>query len=82
LREGDVVKRRVLRLGLIVLSVLSLLPGCEMLDHYRRPPSPEDAKSDSDDPGVSGTKGFFKSSRVPGALSSEGREVEQSLGIR
>jgi hypothetical protein len=74
------VKRRGLRLGLIVLSILSFLPGCESLEHYRRPRSQEDVKPDDDEP--SETKGFFKSSRIPGALSSEGREVEQSLGIR
>jgi hypothetical protein len=74
--------RRILRLGLIVLSFLSFLPGCETLDHYRRPKSQDDAKADSDDASVSGTKGFFTSSRVPGALSSEAREIEQSLGIR
>jgi hypothetical protein len=75
------VKRRGLRLGLIVLSVLWFLPGCELLEHVRRPRTQEDApSSDADEP--SETKGFFTSSRIPGALSSEGREVEQSLGVR
>jgi hypothetical protein len=74
------VKRRGLRLGLIVLSVLSFLPGCESLAHDRRPRSQEDVKLDAED--SSETKGFFKSSRIPGAMSSEAREIEQSLGIR
>jgi hypothetical protein len=74
------VKRRELRLGLIVLSILSFLPGCESLEHYRRPRSQEDVKPEADE--SSESKGFFKSSRIPGAMSSEGREVEQSLGIR
>jgi hypothetical protein len=74
------VKRRGLRLGLIVLSVLSFLPGCESLEQYRRSRPQEDVKPDADEP--SETKGFFKSSRIPGAMSSEGREIEQSLGIR
>ena len=37
-----------------------------------------DSKDDDDAP--SGT-GFFKSSRLPGALSSEGAEIERSLGV-
>jgi hypothetical protein len=76
------MKRRVLRLGLLVLSVLSILPGCESLDQYRRPRSPDDVKSDAEESSASDSKGFFKSSRLPGAMSSEGREIEQSLGIR
>jgi len=28
------------------------------------------------------TKGFFKSTRLPGAMSDEGREIEKSLGIQ
>jgi hypothetical protein len=76
------VNRRGLGLGLIVLSVLSFLPGCESLDQYRRSRSQEDVKSDADEPGASETKGFFKSSRAPGALSSEAAEIEQSLGVR
>jgi hypothetical protein len=74
------MKRRVLRLGLFVLAALSLLPGCESLEHYRRMRSQDDVKADAEEPSES--KGFFKSSRVPGAMSSEGREIEQSLGIR
>jgi hypothetical protein len=76
------VKRRGLRLGLIVLSVLGFLPGCESLEHFRRPRPQEDAPSLSDADEPSETKGFFKSSRIPGAMSSEAREIEQSLGVR
>jgi len=28
-----------------------------------------------------GSQSFFKNSRLPGAMSSEGREIEQSLGV-
>jgi hypothetical protein len=28
-----------------------------------------------------GSPSFFKNSRLPGAMSSEGREIEQSLGV-
>jgi hypothetical protein len=74
------VKRRVFRLGPILLSALAFLPGCELLERYRHPPAQDEAKPDAEEP--SETKGFFKSSRIPGAMSSEGREIEQSLGIR
>jgi hypothetical protein len=80
LEGGDVVKRRFLRIGLIIGSALALLPGCESLDHYRRPRSFEDVKPEAEE--SSESKGFFKPSRVSGAMSSEGREIEQSLGIR
>ena len=80
--------RRILRLGPILVCAGMALPGCETLQHNLRPRSEDDApraaeaKSDEDesgDPPVS--KGFFKSSRLSGAMSSEGREIEQSLGI-
>jgi hypothetical protein len=74
------MKRRVLQLGLIVLSALSVLPGCESLEHFRRTRSQDDVKADAEE--KSESKGFFRSTRVPGAMSSEGREIEQSLGIR
>ena len=44
--------------------------------------SPISDRSDSDnDEGQSGPKGFLKSTRLPGALSSEGSEIERSLGV-
>lgn len=30
---------------------------------------------------TAGSQSFFKNSRLPGAMSAEGREIEQSLGV-
>ena len=72
------MKLRILRLGLILVSAVVVLPGCESLDRTRRSREKDEVKSDAD---VSETKGFFKSSRLSGAMSSEGRDIEQSLGV-
>jgi hypothetical protein len=71
------VKRRILRLGLIVVSAIALLTGCEALEHNKRSRLPDDAKSEEEK--EAGT--FFKSSRPSGAMSSEGRSIERDLGI-
>jgi hypothetical protein len=73
------VRRRDLRLGPVFVSAAVLLCGCESLDHTRRPHE-YDVKSDAED--TPETKGFFKSSRLSGAMSSEGRDIERSLGVR
>lgn len=36
---------------------------------------------DSEGKTSAGSQSFFKNSRLPGAMSSEGREIEQSLGV-
>jgi hypothetical protein len=76
-------KHRILGLGLTLVSAGAILPGCEALHHNLRTASGTDP-SRGDEPKEeepSETKGFFKSSRLPGALSSEAREIEQSLGV-
>ncbi len=71
------MKRRILGLGLILVSSAALLVGCEMLEHNKRSRSPDDAKSEEEKE----TSTFFKSSRISGAMSSEGRSIERDLGI-
>jgi len=44
--------------------------------------SPITDRSESSNEGGSGAgKGFLKATRLPGALSSEGSEIERSLGV-
>jgi hypothetical protein len=71
------VKRRILRLGLLLVSAVTLLPGCETLEH-RRLRHEDDAKSEEE---VEKAGFFSKGSRISGAMSSEGRSIERDLGI-
>jgi hypothetical protein len=80
--------RRILQLGLILAGAGLLLPGCELLQHTGhsrtedRAPRAAESTSDADASGESAeAKKFFKSSRLSGAMSSEGREIERDLGI-
>ena len=80
--------RRLLGLAPILACAAAVLPGCETFQHGLRPRSQSDATeamatdTKADEPGEPGaTKGFFKSSRLSGAMSSEGRDIERSLGI-
>ena len=86
------MKHRILRIGLFCVCAGMVLPGCEALRHDLRrdsdddKPAHADSKSDSDSDSDSASqptasKGFFKSSRLSGAMSSEGREIENDLGI-
>ncbi len=71
------MKRRILRLGLVLVSVVTLLPGCESLER-RRLRQEDEAKSEEE----LEKAGFFnKGSRISGAMSSEGRSIERDLGI-
>jgi hypothetical protein len=79
------MKRQILQLGLVFGAAGAALigSGCESLHHTVRPHS-EDEKAE---PGTAKpddsteTKSFFRSGRISGAMSSEGREIERSLGI-
>lgn len=88
------MKRRILRFGLILACAGSTLTGCEWLDHNLRSRAKDDdliaagseSESKSKSEGVIGAGpeaqgDFFKSSRLSGAMSSEGREIEKSLGV-
>jgi hypothetical protein len=88
------MKRRILRTGLAVGCAVSWLAGCETLQRFgRRPASDEpvakvaksaepveDGEAESKAP--AGPKGFFKSTRLPGGLSSEANDIERSLGVQ
>jgi hypothetical protein len=75
-----VVKRSFLRLGLAAVAAAALVAGCETLDHARRPRTQDNATAETEEEREANR--FFKSSRVSGAMSSEGREIERSLGIQ
>jgi hypothetical protein len=82
------MKDRILGLGLALLGAAVGVTGCETLRHEVRSKSEDTLhEDDSDDSKVIGvkptsTKGFFKSSRLSGAMSDEGREIERDLGIK
>jgi hypothetical protein len=85
------MKHRILGLALSLLGACAPLTGCTELNHGLRSRSDDQARAPSreeeDEPDKvldvkSEAKPFFKSTRLPGALSNEGREVERSLGIR
>jgi hypothetical protein len=78
------MKRRIIALGLFL--TFGLLSGCEWLHHGLRNKSNEppletsDESKSSDDESVA-PKGIHRSTRLPGALSSEGAEIEKHLGV-
>ena len=77
----------------IFLLVSLILMGCDAGHRQTvRPKAPEDPtswsgspitdRSESPNDGGSGVgKGFLKATRLPGSLSSEGSEIERSLGV-
>ncbi|HEV3168531.1 MAG TPA: hypothetical protein VGZ22_31280 [Isosphaeraceae bacterium] len=84
------MKGRIVWLSLFVGCASMVLTGCESLQPFTRKASPEkpavpvdDGESESSSTTASaGPKGFFKNSRLPGAMSSEGAEIERSLGVQ
>ena len=72
------MKRRIHRLGLILVPAIALLTGCETLEHNKRPRSSDDTKSEEE---KEATSFWGKSYRSSGALSGEGRSIERDLGI-
>jgi hypothetical protein len=80
------MKIRTIGLSLALFVASSILAGCENFHHGLHSKANE-AKDDSKDsnsvigvePGS--TQPFFKPSRLPGAMSDEGREIEKNLGI-
>jgi hypothetical protein len=81
------MKHRILGLGVALLGACTALSGCETLRHNVRQASYEPSGGDDEESPKLGAvksqppKGFFQSSRLPGAMSSEGRDVERNLGI-
>jgi hypothetical protein len=67
------------------------LSGCQSLSQglgHRAKARPtaetadDDSGSDQGQDGLSPAKGFFHPTRLSGALSSEGREIERDLGVQ
>jgi hypothetical protein len=76
-----------LALGCAGLSLV----GCESFPKRKETPAttrsttapiPTEGQAESDSAASAGPKGFFKSTRLPGAMSSEGAEIEHSLGVQ
>lgn len=88
------MKRRVFGLVGLALSLSGVAPflaGCEELHHGLKARSDDQARvepgEDEEEPKdkvldvQSERKPFFKSTRLSGALSDEGRDIERSLGV-
>lgn len=85
---------RRLVLSYIGLGLTVSGSGCTGLNHGARSKSEDrdqarEAEKEKEEGGgdkpldvKSEGRPFFKSSRLPGAMSDEGREIEQSLGIK
>lgn len=78
--------RRIPELSLALACALPALAGCESLRRNLRP-EPEITADATEKPAEhpeiesEAPKGFFKSTRLSGAMSDEGRDIEKSLGI-
>jgi len=86
LHGGVAMKRRILKFGLALVCACPALAGCEWIHHGLRTKADSTAGETGDSTKVEDVKseapkGFFKSTRLRGAMSDEGREIESSLGI-
>jgi hypothetical protein len=77
------MKRQILQLGLVFGAAGAALvgSGCESLHHTVRPQTENETAATAKPDDSTEAKGFFRSGRISGAMSSEGREIERSLGI-
>jgi hypothetical protein len=79
------MKKPNLWLGVALGCVGVSLAGCENMPKRGQQSSTHSAApvSESDsDPTPPQAKGFFKSTRLPGSMSSEGADIEKSLGVQ
>ena len=80
------MKRRILELSLALACAFPALVGCEGLGRNLRP-DPDATADATDEPAEhpeiksEAPKGFFPNTRLSGAMSDEGRDIEKSLGI-
>jgi hypothetical protein len=81
------MKKRISWMAVVGFCAVVTLGGCETLQRREKqlapkveaPASEGGAEADS----TAATKGFFKQgSRIPGAMSSEGADIERSLGVQ
>ena len=81
------MKRRILELSLALACACPALAGCESLRHGLRR-DPDIVANAVDEPAKhpevksEPPKGFFPNTRLSGAMSDEGRDIEKSLGIQ
>jgi len=83
------MKLRILCLGLMAGCTLGSLSGCETTHPFSRKQnsdttsvkSPVPVEDGNEEHAVAGPKGFFKPTRLSGALSSEGADIEHDLGV-
>jgi hypothetical protein len=81
------MKCRILELSLVLACACPAFAGCESLRHGLRRDSDATANAvdkPAEHPEVKSEppKDFFKSTRLSGAMSDEGRDIEKSLGIQ
>ncbi|WP_406695054.1 hypothetical protein V5E97_28845 [Singulisphaera sp. Ch08] len=77
------------RLILGLVCACCCLSGCELLEHDKRSksgdqPHEHEQAEETDSVGAvksAAPKNFFFGSRLPGALSSDARDIERSLGV-
>ncbi|WP_237722508.1 hypothetical protein [Singulisphaera acidiphila] len=79
------------RLILGLVCACCCLSGCELLEHNKRAKSGDlahdhehEQTEETDSVGAVKSpppKGFFHGTRLPGALSSDARDIERSLGV-
>ena len=81
------MKRGILRWALALACAATAVSGCELFQHEHRIRSIDEPTSEPDEV-VTGQdksetgKGFFKPGRLSGAMSSEARDIERSLGVK
>ncbi len=80
------MKRRIPDFCLALACALPALAGCEGLRRHLRPDPDATANAKQDPPEhpelkSDPPKGFFPNTRLSGAMSDEGRDIEKSLGI-
>jgi hypothetical protein len=82
------MKYRRIRLGLAAACACWSLAGCEWHRQGLRSADSAQQQETSESDSAKGAevksdapRGFFKATRLPGAMSDEGREIERDLGI-
>lgn len=85
------MKRRIPGWALAVACASVGFSGCELFHHEHRPraidepyksePEEKEHESSPDKLKEESPSSFFKGSRLPGAMSSEARDIERNLGV-
>jgi hypothetical protein len=85
--EGGVSMTKPIFRVYVFSCAIAALAGCENLPRRGQQPAPQSLapviEGDKEAESTAAPKGFFKQgSRIPGAMSSEGAEIEHSLGVQ